>query len=58
VTADSTVQVRGKVRRIVTRDLEVEYGPEYWTYWGVDRDFFTTRETRPVLFAEAIDVRR
>jgi hypothetical protein len=58
VTADSTVQVHGTVRRIVTSDLEREYGPTYWTHWGVDRNFFTTRETRPVLFAETIDVRR
>jgi Ca2+-binding EF-hand superfamily protein len=58
VTADSTVQVHGTVRRIVTSDLEMEYGPTYWTHWGVDRDFFTTRETRPVIFAETIDVRR
>jgi Ca2+-binding EF-hand superfamily protein len=58
VTEDANVQVRGKVRRIVTRDLEAAYGPTYWSYWGVDRDFFVTRESRPVLFADAVDVRR
>jgi Ca2+-binding EF-hand superfamily protein len=58
VTEDSHVQARGTVRRIVTTDLEAAYGPAYWTHWGVDRDFFVTRESRPVLFADTIDVTR
>jgi Ca2+-binding EF-hand superfamily protein len=58
VTADSMVQVHGKLRRIATSDLEAEFGPAYWTDWGVYRDFFTARETHPVLYADTIDVRR
>ena len=58
VTEDSTVQVRGTVRRLVSSELESEFGPTYWDHWGVDRDFFATYDSRPVIFADAIDVRR
>lgn len=56
LTEDSNVQVRGTIRRLVTADLERTYGPTYWTYWGLERNFFVDYDTRPVLFADAVDV--
>lgn len=58
LTEDSVVRVRGKVRPLVKADIERELGISDWTAYGIDADFFSKNERRPVLIAESVDVQQ
>ena len=51
------VEVRGKVRPFVKDDIAREHNITDWSDYGLDADFFSSYENRPVLIAESVQVR-